>query len=130
MNIAQIISERRAGFLKIESKHIYDANIAAAVNSLGYAVGADCLTECDVQYAVDVIKTMLWKDLAYSIELIKEDAAITRAEYLISQFANSESTFFVNGDFKDYHTSSSSDFTPITTATFNAARLCFLNRLN
>ena len=121
MNIAKIISERKAGVMKIDTRHIYNPSLSFVLDAFGFTNKTDLLDECDVNYAKEVLKTILWRDLAYRSELITENEAISRSNYLINELSCLESKFFTNGDFKNYHNSSSCCFSSLTEATFCAA---------
>ncbi len=70
MNIAEIINERKAGFIKIDTRHIYNSSLSCVLDLFGFTNKTDYLEECDINYAKEVLKTILWRDLAYRSELI------------------------------------------------------------
>ncbi|OCQ23795.1 hypothetical protein A7985_07600 [Pseudoalteromonas luteoviolacea] len=81
------------------------------------------LEECDFNYAVEVVKTILWKDLAYGVELVKESVAIKNATYLVEQFFDENTKIYTNGNWANYHTIGSRSCNPLTNATFDAGVL-------
>ncbi|MFT6910439.1 MAG: hypothetical protein ACJAS1_007168 [Oleiphilaceae bacterium] len=120
MNIAQIIKERNGGYLRVDSRRVYNSSLEQVMGLFGLEPNSKLLEECDIDYAIEVVKTILWRDLAYNTEMVPEETALERATFLVNQFYEVESKLFTNGDFKDYHVQSTSSFNPLTNATFSA----------
>lgn len=120
MNIAQIITDRKAGFLRVDSRRVYDSSLEQVISLFGLVSKPEALEECDIDYAIEVVKTILWRDLAYGTEFLPEETAFERAIFLVNQFYDVESKLYTNGDFKNYHNESSSSWNDLTNATFSA----------
>ena len=90
----------------------------------GLAPLPEQLREIEQTEAKGIIKTILWKDLAYSSELISEAMAIERANYLFSLFYDASVKLYTNGDWDNYHESGrSAGSNPLTSSTFDAGVL-------
>ncbi len=126
MNIAEIIKGRNYGYFQIKTCNNYGAPIEKIMESFGLMPKPDWLDECDPDYAVQVLKTLLWKDLAYGHEFVSESVAVERARYLVTQFCDEDTKLFTNGSWADYHKKSSCGFNPVTESTFDGGVL-FIN---
>ncbi|WP_460597955.1 hypothetical protein [Geomonas sp. Red276] len=86
MKISEIIKDRNCGYLRINSSATFSAPIEKIMESFGLFPFPKELKKINYQQAVNVIASILWKDLAYSCEMIKEETAYERADFLVSQF--------------------------------------------
>lgn len=69
------------------------------------------------------MKYILWKDLAYSSELISEGEAAKVSYDFIREYSNGKSIFFTNVDWKESTASAKErivSWTPFTDSTFDA----------
>jgi hypothetical protein len=90
---------------------------------VGLAPKPEYLNEIDGNYAEKVIETILWKDLAYGVEIMPKDKAQRYAKEFLKEFYNYECQLYTNGDWKNYHEKSSTVCSPLTSATFDAGVL-------
>ena len=123
MKLSKIINDRSCGYFKVRCMNIDDASLDKLMEYFNLAPIPEYLEECDFDYAVEVVKTILWKDLAHSIELIKENEAKERAVYIVEQFYDENTSIYTNGGWADYHIKRSSDCYSLTESTFDAGVL-------
>lgn len=123
MNLSKIINDRSCGYFKVRCTHIYDVSLEKIMEYFNLAPIPDYLEECDSEYAVEVIKTILWKDFAHGIELVKENDAKERAVYIVEQFYDENTKIYTNGDWSNYHIKRSCTRNPLTESKFDAGVL-------
>ena len=129
MNINRIIKDRNNGRISVRTISNSNYKLAGLLDDLHFEPKSNYLKECDIFYAQEVLKTILWKDLAYSFEQISESDAKKRANFLVSLFSDELTLFYTNGDWKNYHTNkSNTGWSPLTKSTFDAGVL-FVNEL-
>ena len=125
MKLSKIINDRSCGYFKVRFANI-DVDDVPFENLMEYfnlAPIPDYLEECDFDYAVEVIKTILWKDLAYGIELVKENDAKKRAVYIAQQCYDENTRIYTNGDWSNYHIRKGCNCHSLTESTFDAGVL-------
>jgi hypothetical protein len=93
------------------------------MESFSLAPHPEWLREITQDQAAEIIKTILWKDLAYSSEMIAEQSANERAKYLVALFYDGSAKIYTNGDWVNYHNKRSCGSNPLTDSTFDAGVL-------
>jgi len=119
MNIFEIIEKRNCGNLRIS----FSANRGDSMNQIlsgfGLFQNEDLLEEITETQAREIVTILLWKDLAYSGEIMCKEDAESYSDYVISHVFSKDSTFFTNALWQNYHGNNSFSFTPFTKATFD-----------
>ena len=90
------------------------------MKSLGLEPNASALTQVSPQVAADSVAALLWKDLAYSHEIMPLEKARNYGQAFVEQYDFESVTFYSNGEWNEYHQKSSFGYTPVTPATFSA----------
>lgn len=85
---------------------------------LGLLPNESGLREIDFAYAKDVISKILWKDLAYKIELMPLEKAQLFANKIMADYYSDECTLYTNVGTGELHGTSLS-WDPMTKATFD-----------
>ncbi len=121
MNTKQLIEERSAGILRIAFISNWNRSLEDILKSLGFSnANPECVFEIEVGFAVNVLKAILWKDLAYGTALMSEAQAESYAQQFISEYATVESKIYTNGNWAIYRNSNSFSFSGLTESTFDA----------
>lgn len=127
MNIRTIIEDRACGLTTFKVVHRYDDCLDKMLEEFGLNSDVRLLREVDESTAASILKTIVWKDLAYGVELISEDDAQKRAKYIVSLFGGDDVKTYTNGQWEDYHTKGACSFNPLTDHTFDAG-VIFIGR--
>ncbi len=130
MNISDILKERDCGYFRINSCFSYGAPLEKVMESFGLAPLPECLRKIEQDEAIGVLKTILWKDLAYSSEMISEEQALERASYLYTLFYDASAKLYTNGNWENYHKGKSAGSSPLTSSTFDAGVLFFSKKFS
>ena len=120
MNIPELIHHRHAGCLRVVFVSHWSETVDEILPQLGLAAEPTCLRQVERGDAIATIETILWKDLAYSQELMPRATARLYAEDFIREFAEDGCVIYSNADWKGHHESFSSSWDPMTPATFDA----------
>lgn len=123
MNLNEIISARKCGRFEINATTVDGRSIDKIMESLGLQPLPDRLQEIDASKACEILKTILWKDLAFHSELIPEHQAAERASYLEKQFSAADTKYFTNGEWGNFHNKNGAAFCSLKQSTFDAGVL-------
>lgn len=99
----------------------YDqADLSGILQAFGLHDLPQDLKVIDSERARLVLRSLLWKDLAYHAECMAESTAIEFADRIVTEFVTPAGKIFTNStDWEGYHTASVASFNPMTDATFN-----------
>ena len=120
MKLTDVFKKRDCGFLRITSIRNYNYGLDIVLKELGFVTDEKYLKCISFEDAVLVTKAILWKDLAYGSEMMKENEALSAAKELLDDYAEIETEYYTNGDWVNYHDKSGCSFSPLTKATFDA----------
>ena len=120
MNLGLDFVFERLGTTRVVIARNYDCPIPDVLRSLSVEPNADALFEVSADRAADCLTALLWKDLAYSCEMMPEARAEAYAKQFIAQFPHDSTRFFTNGEWERYHEVTAFSYTPVTKATFSA----------
>ncbi len=124
MNIAEIIERRDCGLFRIGFTQQFNYPINSTLSDFGLYTEQEKLIEVSAEIAVQIVETILWRDLAYTSEIMPRENARQYAEYLIYQMAPAEPTFYSNAEWHRYRQSGSFSWNSFTHSTFDAGILC------
>ncbi len=124
MNITEIIEKRDCGELRINFSTNFNDPINSLLSGFGLAPNEEKLTEVTIEIACEIVEAILWRDLAYSSEIMSREEAKRYSEYLIYSMAPPESTFYTNAVWHNYHGASSFGYSGFTSATFDGGIIC------
>ncbi len=127
MSLNEIIIARNCGLFQIKTATTNGDSIEKTMGRLGLYPKPGCLREISLSAAREALKTILWKDLAYHSELLSESDATERASYLANLFSTTDTKYFTNGDWENYHRKNGLSFDSLTDAAFDAGVL-FVNK--
>lgn len=126
MNAAlDLIVERGSGFVRVSAVGHHGAALAPLLESFGLQPDAGALSEVTREVAAACVSALLWRDMAYGVELMPREKANAHAHRFLEQCAAEGATFFTNGRWDLYHDGGGalSTWSPLTSATFSAAVL-------
>ncbi|UDL05458.1 hypothetical protein [Marinobacter sp. CA1] len=124
MNIVEIIEKRGCGELRINFATNWNYSTNQILSGFGLFPNEENLIEVTIEVAREIVETLLWRDLAYSGEIMSKNDAIKYSEYLIYSQAPRESTFYTNAEWQKYHQTSSFSSKRFTNSTFDGGVLC------
>jgi hypothetical protein len=124
MNITEIIEKRDCGELRINFSPNWDYPINSLLSGFGLSPNEENLIEVTIEIACEIVEAILWRDLAYSCEIMPREEAKRYSEYLLCFMAPPESTFYTNAEWHKYHRASSFGFSAFTSSTFDGGILC------
>ncbi len=127
MGLNEIIIARNSGLFQIKAITINGEAIEEIMGSLGLYPKPSCLREINRSAACEVLKTILWKDLAYHSQLLLESDATERASYLVNHFSTTDTKYFTNGEWENYHRKNGMLYDSLTDATIDAG-IIFVNK--
>lgn len=117
--ISDIIEKRNCGDLKLAVSINWDYSLSEILSSFGLSSDESGLKEVSKGTAAEIIKALLYKSLAYDMEIMPEADAAEYAENLIALMAPDDAIFYTNADWHLYHQENSSEYAPFTEATFD-----------
>lgn len=120
MNLCLDFVFERRGSTRIAMVRNYDFPMTEVMSSLHIAPNAGALLEVTFSRAIDCLTALLWKDLAYGVEMMPKAHAETYAKQFFDQFFRDNARFFTNGAWDRYDQVSAFSYTPLTKATFSA----------
>ena len=113
-----ILSARNCGEIRYAVVTEFTGDLSRVLAKVGLLDEPTLLEEVDRGSAASLLKSLLWKDMAYSIELMPERQAEAIANDLIAQFGGTESRYFSNGN-----RATSNSWAPLTDSTFDSGLL-------
>ncbi|AVS70040.1 hypothetical protein C8247_05990 [Paracidovorax avenae] len=126
MNAAlDLIGERGCGFVRVSAVGRHGAALAQLLESFGLQPDAGALSEVTREVSAACVSALLWRDMAYGVELMPRERADAHAHRFLEECAVEGATFFTNGRWDLYHDGGggTSAWSPLTSATFSAAVL-------
>ena len=120
MNLCLDFVFERRGSTRVAIVRNYDLPMREVMKSLGIEPNPEALFEVSFSRAIGCLTILLWKDLAYSLELMPKDRAEAYAKQFVEQFSPENTRFFTNGDWDEYDKLSGISYSPLTPATFSA----------
>ena len=124
MNIAEIIEKRDCGELRISFSPNLNHPINSMLSAFGLFPNEEKLIEVTIEIACEIVEAILWRDLAYSGEIMPREEAKRYSEYLVSSMAPPESTFYTNAEWHKYHGASSFGLSSFTSSMIDGGVLC------
>ncbi len=119
MTIPDIIIARNCGLVRITYSGD-SVNIKANhYPEFGLKGGFKDLLEIDFDKAKSIVAALLYKDLAYNSERMSLERAESYTEFLFDPFSEKDCLCYTNGNWNEYHDSTSGIWTPMTEATFD-----------
>ncbi|WP_053844382.1 hypothetical protein [Paracidovorax avenae] len=127
MNVAlDLIGERGCGFVRVSAVGRHGTALVQLLESFGLQPDAGALSAVTREVAAACISALLWRDMAYGVELMPRERAAAHANRFLEECAAEGATFFTNGRWDLYHDGGGGDpstWSPLTSATFSAAVL-------
>ncbi len=124
MRIAEIIEKRDCGELRVNFSPNWNYPIKSILSGFGLFPNEENLIEVKIDIACKIVEAILWRDLAYSGEIMPREEAKKYSEYLVYSVAPDKSTFYTNVEWHKYHGASSFGLRPFTGSTFDGGILC------
>lgn len=120
MNPLELIYNRHVGFVRFACVSNYpNYDFKETLIRLGLFPKPDNLTEINKAQAEVSVAVLMWRDLAYNDESMHLDEANKIAREFVEFYATKDSKFYSNGDWHLYHQEESSQWSPMTDATFD-----------
>ena len=130
MSIEKILQNRDCGELRISFSTNWEYPLSQILSGFGLFPEPGNLKEVSTKEAKEIVETLLWKDLAYSGEIMPLEAAREYTEYLITDVVPQGSQYYTNALWQKYHGASSFDFTPFTKSTFDGGIIAVSKKMS
>lgn len=113
---------RDAGVLRTALVSSYQETLSKTLEKIGLFNDEELLNVIDKELAHDVVARILWKDLAYNVELMPKDKAYEFSDKILTQYYTDECTIFSNSQWeeKDNENVRLIGFNSMTNATFDS----------
>ncbi len=123
MNITNIIEKRDCGKLRICFSTNWEYPLKQLLSGFGLYPNEALLEEVSELQAQEIVETLLWKDLAYSGEIMPREDAKKYTTYFFASVVLAGGRFYTNALWHSYHGTSSFGFNPFTSSTFDGGVL-------
>jgi hypothetical protein len=119
MDILSLLRDRHVGRVRITFAKNYNEGLRSIVATVGLPEGSSELRKIAQEEAIDTMTSILWRDLAYTTELIKKEEAHQRAQEFINEYASTGASFYNNLQ----SAADSGPWSPVSDSTFDRCML-------
>jgi hypothetical protein len=117
---AKIIAERRYGITRCLQARVFDRDLSAVLSMFGLDPSVGALIKLTAPHAQAVLEALLWKDLAYSVEIMPLEKAAALAHEFVNSGQHENTQYFSNADWSLYFNKTRGfSFTGFTESTFD-----------
>lgn len=122
--LREVFKLRDCGILKIATVSTYQESLSKTLKRLGFFDNTERLDTISVELAREIIARILWKDLAYSAELMPKNKAYEFADNILDEYHTRQCTIYTNSTWEECKTENLnlelSRYNPMTNATFDS----------
>lgn len=118
--ISTILSDRDVGYMRVEILRRHGETLEMLLKNFRLSPTLNGLQKVDRQRATEAVEILLWKSLAYGLEMLPRDVAKTRAIAFMDQLGNFATEIYSNSDWDGEELSG---WNPMTNATFDKGLL-------
>lgn len=116
--VGTLITRRCAGYVRVCFLTHHGEPMPETLKRFGLATDYQ-LRQIERHRAIDVLTTLLHRDMAYGLELMPATDAQRFAVWLLERFPAEGSAFYTNGDWRRDSHGGSPGWTPLTASTFD-----------
>ncbi|MGR5150122.1 hypothetical protein ACQKP8_26700 [Photobacterium alginatilyticum] len=114
-----VLLNKFCGNLKLCVYPQLDTSLSQVLSKAGLYSDIEKLVSIHEEGAKEIVKFLLWKDLAYGSEIMSKSDAEEYVNVIFSDLVPSDSKFYTNTTWNDYHDSNTLSFASFTDATFD-----------
>jgi hypothetical protein len=96
MDLLKLLKDRNAGRVKITFAKNYNYDLERVMARVGLPKGPSELRKVSNEEAIDTMTAILWRDMAYRVELIDKEQAYQRALMFVGEYALADAEFYNN----------------------------------
>ena len=96
MDLLKLLRDRHAGWVKITFAKNYNYDLNEVMARVGLPKGPSELRKASQEEAIDTMTAILWRDMAYRVELIDKEQAHQRALEFVAEYALAGAEFYNN----------------------------------
>ena len=119
MDLLKLLRDRSAGRVRITLAKNYNDDLESVMASIGLPRRSSDLRKISRQEAINTLAMILWRDLAYGTQLIKQEEAHQRALEFVGEYASTGVEFYNNVQLSD----NTSSWSPLSESTFDRCLL-------
>ena len=119
MDLLKLLSDRTAGWVKITFTKNYNYDLKDVMARVGLHQEPSALRKIDQEEAINTLTQLLWRDSAYSHEMIDKDQARTSASAFIHEYSMQGAEFYDNLEWY----ADSPAWSPLSASTFDRCLL-------
>lgn len=118
----KIHKSRDSGILKTAMVSSPQKTLSKTLGKIGLSSDEELLNVINRELARDIVASILWKDLAYDVELMPKNKAYEFTDKILAEYYTDECTIFSNSKWErnDIGNIILSGFNPMTNATFDS----------
>ena len=114
-----VLQNKFCGNLKLCVYPQLDTSLSQVLSKAGLYSDIEKLVSIHEEGAQEIVKFLLWKDLAYGREIMSKSDAEEYLNLIFSDLVPIDSKFYTNTTWNDYHDSNTFSFSSFTDATFD-----------
>jgi hypothetical protein len=96
MDLLKLLRDRHAGWVKITFAKNYNYDLKEVMARVGLSNGPSEPRKVSQEEAIDTMTAILWRDMAYRVELIDKEQAHQRALKFVGEYALAGAEFYNN----------------------------------